>query len=68
MKMCTHCNNKAITELDGDHLCKTHADEWVRGEGNAMHEAEESHRDCEGEGWYRTNDGVLITCQGNKCH
>lgn len=28
-----HCGEIAVTNLDGDNLCKTHADEWVRGEG-----------------------------------
>lgn len=27
------CPYQAITVLDGDPLCKLHADQWVRGEG-----------------------------------
>lgn len=30
---CQYCNQPAIVILDGDQLCQTHADEWVRGEG-----------------------------------
>ena len=62
-KRCTHCDEKAITELDGDNLCQRHADEWVRGEGNAVREAEEAeaeYRDCGGEGWFKTDDLSLI--------
>lgn len=32
---CAHCLEPAVTNLDGENLCKTHADEWVRQEGYA---------------------------------
>lgn len=38
---CTVCNSSPIVaELDGDFLCKRHADAWVRGEGRAQAEEE----------------------------
>ena len=32
------CPFAAITELDGQHLCKMHADMWVRSEGATQNE------------------------------
>jgi len=29
---CARCSQAPCTELDGDLLCKMHADQWVRGE------------------------------------
>jgi hypothetical protein len=29
---CDRCDDPAVTELDGDNLCRTHADAWCRGE------------------------------------
>jgi len=68
---CAHCDEPAITNLDGDDLCQIHANEWARGEGNAAREAEVAeaeYRDCGGEGWFKTDDGALAVCYGNKCH
>lgn len=33
-----HCGKDSITNLDGDELCETHANEWVRAEGIAAME------------------------------
>ncbi len=35
---CLHCEQPAITLLDGEYLCQRHADEWARGEGIAAAE------------------------------
>lgn len=59
-KICAYCDETAITELDGDNLCKRHANEWMQGEGRAVAE----YSDCGAEGW----DGALVVCYGNKCH
>lgn len=32
---CDLCGDPAITELDGDNLCQSHADAWVQGERDA---------------------------------
>lgn len=32
---CVRCADPAVAELDGDNLCQSHADAWVRGEGAA---------------------------------
>lgn len=31
-KVCAYCQESSITKLDGDDLCKAHADAWCRGE------------------------------------
>lgn len=64
MAKCAYCDENAITELDGDYLCKRHADAWLKGEGDAAAE----YRDCGGEGWFKTDDGKLAVCYGDKCH
>ena len=39
---CAHCKSTAIvTHLDGDDLCIDHANQWVRGEGEAARERED---------------------------
>lgn len=38
---CARCTETAITELDGDQLCKTHADAWVRAEGQFHQETQD---------------------------
>lgn len=58
------CSEPSVTNLDSANLCQKHADEWVRGEGAAAAE----YPDCDGEGWFRGDDGALIVCYGNKCH
>ena len=35
------CPYKAVYELDGDQLCKMHADKWAEGEAQAAHEAQQ---------------------------
>lgn len=32
---CSKCDKPSVTHLDGDWLCQTHADAWVRAEGHA---------------------------------
>jgi len=41
---CAHCSEKPVTHLDGEELCQTHANEWVRGEGMAAQERERDGR------------------------
>lgn len=40
MASCEFCDAPAITELDGDVMCRDHADAWVRCEGRAVREAQ----------------------------
>ena len=35
---CTFCREHAVIELDGDQLCRWHANRWLKGEGNAAAE------------------------------
>lgn len=37
---CIYCDKRAVTHLDGDWLCRRHADAWVRAEGEAAHDRE----------------------------
>lgn len=69
MRKCVHCDESAITNLDGDDLCQRHADAWVRSEGMAAAEdLSAEYPDCGGEGWFKADDGALVVCYGNRCH
>ena len=39
--LCEHCDQYAVTELDGEQLCQAHADQWCRNEGHAEYAAEQ---------------------------
>ena len=38
---CEHCDNRAVTELDGEQLCTACAAQWCRNEGHAEYAAEQ---------------------------
>lgn len=40
--LCVHCDQPSVTLLDGEYLCQSHADEWVRGEGMATAKMDEA--------------------------
>lgn len=42
-QLCDCCDNVSVTELDGDMLCQSCADAWVRAEGRALMEADARH-------------------------
>lgn len=68
---CTYCDEQAVTNLDGDDLCNAHANEWVKSEGRAIAERDElakHYPGCGGEGWFKADDGAIVTCYGHKCH
>lgn len=39
------CPYAAVVNLDGEWLCQLHADKWVRGEGEAFRELEQTHEE-----------------------
>ena len=35
--ICAFCDQPSVTTLDGDNLCKLHADQWLANEREAYH-------------------------------
>ncbi len=42
---CALCHRPACVTLDGDKLCREHANSWVRGEGQAVQEQLRAERE-----------------------